>query len=167
MTQPPCPVKSNKNIGWGLFVKCCQAHAAIFINQKLSFVIFFFNNQITICQAQVIGASDRLVVINFLSPSLFLNINSGDFLQGLWGVPWQTVVTCFHLAFLQEKRWCRMMSSPVTSSASFSCFVKDTIQVCGQAASQQNQGGGDWWQKLSIIESSAAFIKYCERWNSC
>lgn len=32
--------------------------------------------------------------------------------------------------FLQEKRSCRMMSSPVTSSASCSCFVRDTTQVC-------------------------------------
>lgn len=33
--------------------------------------------------------------------------------------------------FLQEKRSCRTMSSPVTCSASCSCFVRGTTQVCG------------------------------------
>lgn len=140
--QDSCPAKSNKNVNHGLFVKCCQAHAAIFINQKLSFIIIFFFNRVTICQAQVVCASDRLVVINFLFCSL-LKLNMEIFLQGLWGVTWQPVIICFHLAFLQEKRWCKMMSSPVTSSASFNCFVKDIIQVCGQAASQLSQGDGN------------------------
>lgn len=162
----PSEVKQEWRLG--LICKMLPSSCCHIYKSKVKFcnLIFFFNNQITICQAQVIGASDRLVVINFLSPSLFLNTNSGDFFQGLWGVTWQTAITCFHLPFLQEKRWCRMMSSPVTSSASFSCSVKDTIQVCGQAASQKNQGDSKWWQKLLIVEGLAAFIKYYERWNS-
>lgn len=117
---------------------CCHIYKS-----KIKFHNLIFFSQKTICQAQVICASDRLVVINFLSPSLFLKIKYRDFLQGVWGITWQPVIICFHLAFLQEKRWCRMMSSPVISSASFNCFVKDIIQVCGQAASLLSQGDGN------------------------
>lgn len=100
----PSEVKQERKSG--IICKMLPSSCCHIYKSKVKFcnLIFFFYNQITICQAQVIGASDRLVVINFCSPSLFLNINYGDFLLGLWGVIGQTVITCFHLAFLQEKR---------------------------------------------------------------
>jgi len=65
---------------------CCHIY-----KPEVKFHNFLCFNQITICQAQVICASDRLVVINFLSPSLLLKIKYGDFFQGLWGVTWQPI----------------------------------------------------------------------------
>ena len=49
------------------------------------------------------------------------------------------------LDFLQEKRFCRMTNSPVTSSASCNCFVRDTTQVC-------ETPDRSWYPEISILK---------------